>query len=253
MTRRKNRKYSEKEKLCLVNFVQDNKHIIEDTCKCGTMRLQRKKKWIELSNTLLSMGFSHSWKELRLLYKTLKYKAKYKVTTWEEHYKGSDSKKSQTMPDKIDFVIAKLCSEESKMANKCFHECQLQGYTKNLTSISKKKQKINKSTINPIHQEQHQMEIDRDILDTTQTVMAVSLSESRANETTEKQSCAESLLELHKKQWTIRFELQLQEHDARMALLKEEERYKRIFNNYALEEKKMRIAILQKQLDNLEN
>ncbi|KAL1489863.1 hypothetical protein ABEB36_013792 [Hypothenemus hampei] len=87
--RKRSENFTEEEKKEIVNYVWENRFIIENKSNNSRMSVNKKKKWEELAKKLCSAGRERKWTELRSAYQRWKVAAKKNVT--------ADKKKGSTL------------------------------------------------------------------------------------------------------------------------------------------------------------
>jgi len=86
MSERRKENFSIDEKKCIIDFVFQNKSILEDKSNSIKNKTLRQEKWKIIANTISSRGVVHDWKDVRSAYHHWKMQAKKIIRRINDHY-----------------------------------------------------------------------------------------------------------------------------------------------------------------------
>lgn len=86
MNDKRKENFSLDEKKCIIDFVFQNKSILEDKSNSLKNKTLRQEKWKIIANIISSRGIARDWKDVRGAYQRWKMQAKKNYSAHKNHY-----------------------------------------------------------------------------------------------------------------------------------------------------------------------
>ncbi|XP_015603522.2 uncharacterized protein LOC107271714 isoform X1 [Cephus cinctus] len=112
VTMQRKENFTIEEKALVVQFVSDNRDILENKANNTRLQKSRRDKWMELTEKMATTGIKRDWKDIRGAYQRWKLAAKKTISCYRKHATGTGGGPALPESSGLDFTISEICPED---------------------------------------------------------------------------------------------------------------------------------------------
>lgn len=101
--------FCREEKEFVLNYVKQNKNIIEYKGTDARKNNEKRLKWEDLAKKMRCLGFHREWKDIRASYQRWKVAAKKNICSYSKYRRATGGGESKAEPSNFDYMISDIC------------------------------------------------------------------------------------------------------------------------------------------------